>query len=152
MVLARMATSYARGSYHFELPLSCYLCAHVYLLWPFDEAGLRRKVGTLLGIAASGIEHAQPSPASATAARSVLVAEDNVVNQRLIGAILGKGGHRFEIAADGLQCVQAFCRGQFDLVLMDMQMPGMDGFLTKPIRPERMLAAIAEHAAAGLQP
>jgi two-component system sensor histidine kinase/response regulator len=57
----------------------------------------------------------------------VLLAEDNVVNQRLAVRILEKRGHTVSVAATGTQAVAAFEREPFDVVLMDVQMPEMDG-------------------------
>jgi CheY-like chemotaxis protein len=58
----------------------------------------------------------------------ILVAEDNVVNQRLAVRMLGKLGHTADIAPDGVQALNAINRKQYDLVLMDCQMPEMDGY------------------------
>ncbi len=60
--------------------------------------------------------------------RRVLLAEDNAVNQRLAVALLKKQGHTVVIANNGLEAVEALEREQFDVVLMDVQMPVMDGF------------------------
>ena len=57
----------------------------------------------------------------------ILLVEDNAVNQKLASLILSKGQHDFEIAGDGLAAVDAWERGHFDLVLMDIQMPVMGG-------------------------
>jgi signal transduction histidine kinase/CheY-like chemotaxis protein len=57
----------------------------------------------------------------------VLVAEDNAINQRVICTMLDLGGHRWTVANDGAEAVEAVQRSQFDLVLMDVQMPKMDG-------------------------
>ena len=58
----------------------------------------------------------------------VLVAEDNHVNQMLAVALLTKMGHRAEVAGNGKEAVDAVKRLPYDLVLMDVQMPEMDGF------------------------
>jgi two-component system, sensor histidine kinase and response regulator len=58
---------------------------------------------------------------------TVLLAEDNLVNQRLVVRLLEKSGHRVVVAGTGLEALQALEKGSFDLVLMDVQMPEMDG-------------------------
>ncbi|MEO8127872.1 MAG: ATP-binding protein, partial [Bryobacteraceae bacterium] len=58
----------------------------------------------------------------------ILVAEDNAVNQRLISALLMKKGHAVTVVASGTEAVGISARQPFDLILMDMQMPEMDGF------------------------
>ncbi|MGH6981157.1 MAG: response regulator, partial [Stellaceae bacterium] len=69
------------------------------------------------------------APAGQKAARPlhVLLAEDNKINQQVARAIMVKAGHTVEIAANGEEAVSALCRGSFDVVLMDIQMPVMDG-------------------------
>jgi len=61
------------------------------------------------------------------AALSVLLAEDNLVNQRVASALLTKIGHRVTICNNGAEAVQAVMDGEFDVILMDIQMPVMDG-------------------------
>ena len=58
----------------------------------------------------------------------ILVAEDNPLNQRLLRLILEKRGHFTAVAGDGREVLAALARQEFDLVLMDVQMPEMDGF------------------------
>lgn len=65
----------------------------------------------------------------------VLLAEDQPVNQKLVAAVMERLGHRLAIANNGTEAVRALRTGRYDLVLMDIQMPEMDGILaTKIIR------------------
>jgi signal transduction histidine kinase/CheY-like chemotaxis protein len=115
----------------------------------------------------------------------ILVAEDNVVNQKLALRILQQMGYRADLASNGLEAVESVARQVYDVVLMDVQMPemdgldatraicaryaagerpriiamtanamqgdrdeclgaGMDDYLTKPIRVERLVEALAQ--------
>jgi signal transduction histidine kinase/CheY-like chemotaxis protein len=58
----------------------------------------------------------------------ILLAEDNRVNQKLAMRLIEKAGHSALVATDGLEALAALERESFDLILMDMQMPNMDGF------------------------
>jgi len=87
----------------------------------------------------------------------VLLAEDNLVNQKLAAKLLGKKGHLVTIAANGKEAVEHFRRGHFDLILMDVQMPELDGVeATAAIRQHECLTgshipiiALTAHAMAG---
>ena len=59
---------------------------------------------------------------------SFLVAEDNPVNQKLISRLLEKRGHTVVVAQNGREALEALEKQHFDIVLMDVQMPEMDGF------------------------
>ena len=75
-----------------------------------------------------------PAPAAPSALRILLV-EDNDVNQRVAIHLLSRLGHTATIAGNGWEAIEAFSRAPFDLVLMDVMMPVMDGFdATRHIR------------------
>ncbi|MGA2183687.1 MAG: response regulator [Bryobacteraceae bacterium] len=79
----------------------------------------------------------EPAPEAGQSARilSILLAEDNTVNQRLVARLLEKRGHAVEIASNGREAVETFWRQNFDVVLMDVQMPELNGFdATRAIR------------------
>ncbi|TVR44623.1 MAG: response regulator [Planctomycetota bacterium] len=59
---------------------------------------------------------------------TVLVVDDNLVNQKLMQAIVQSIGHRAVVVANGKEAVEAVQLQRFDLVLMDLMMPVMDGF------------------------
>jgi two-component system sensor histidine kinase/response regulator len=59
---------------------------------------------------------------------NILLAEDNLINQTLAIKLLETRGHRVALASNGKEAVEAFKNGDFDLILMDIQMPEMDGF------------------------
>jgi len=68
------------------------------------------------------------APVTSRRALKVLLAEDNAVNTRLMRAILEQRGHVVQAVANGRSAVAAAAKSTFDVVLMDVQMPEMDGF------------------------
>jgi signal transduction histidine kinase/CheY-like chemotaxis protein len=95
-------------------------------------------------VAASDRRESEPS----ARALRVLVADDNAINQRLITALLESAGHSVTVADNGRKAVEAVKLEQFDMVLMDVQMPVMDGIqATDHIRalppPKRNIPIIA---------
>jgi CheY-like chemotaxis protein len=166
-----------------------------YLLKPIRQSELREAVARVLG--AREQEGAIPlvtrfslqDAREPDAFLSVLIAEDNLVNQRLAVRLLEKRGHQVAVAATGLEALKALEKEKFDLVLMDVQMPemdgleatvairqkekgsglhqaivaltahamkgdrekclaaGMDGYLTKPIRPQELDHLLAAYVA-----
>jgi PAS domain S-box-containing protein len=85
----------------------------------------------------------EPDPATATVARDILVAEDHPANRLLLETWLTRHGHRVHCVDDGPGVVAAAASGAFDVILMDRQMPGMDGFAASAaIRDLRGAAAL----------
>jgi len=74
---------------------------------------------------------AEPAPAPGRGSEaSILVVEDNPINQLVVVEQLGKLGHRAKVAASGVEALKILARNRYDLVLMDCQMPEMDGYET----------------------
>ena len=98
---------------------------------PIRQSELLSAIGKALGGSTSGEKAPQPAslpPARERASRRILLAEDNLVNQRLGDRLLEKRGHRVVVAGNGREALAALEQQPFDLVLMDVQMPEMDGF------------------------
>ncbi len=77
----------------------------------------------------------------------ILIAEDNAVNQRLLASLLTRQGHRVVVAANGREALNAFVQQPFDLILMDISMPEMDG-----IEATRLMREHEASSAAGRIP
>jgi signal transduction histidine kinase/DNA-binding response OmpR family regulator len=103
-----------------------------YLLKPIRESELRDAVSRVVGDAAGKASSASSgkaarAPQKAANPLRILVAEDNPVNQKLALRLLEKRGHHVTLAGNGLEVLSLLEHESFDLVLMDVQMPLMDG-------------------------
>ena len=101
-----------------------------YLMKPLKQSELYNVITAALRRSTAGGEPAPAllSPAPARSVGRILLAEDNEVNQTLALRLLQKQGHTVVVATNGVEAVAALEREPFDLVLMDVQMPEMDGF------------------------
>jgi signal transduction histidine kinase len=97
------------------------------------------------------------APAKASAALCILLAEDTHANQKLITTVLRRRGHRVEVVSNGAEAVEAVRQGRYDVILMDIQMPIMDGFeataairaLAEPAIATVPIVALTAHAMQG---
>jgi len=104
----------------------------VYLTKPVGQSELFDAIARVLG---SGESRSKPaalitrhSLREGKRKLNVLLAEDNAVNQKLAARVLEKHGHQVTVTANGREALAALDRENFDVVLMDVQMPEMDGF------------------------
>jgi len=101
---------------------------------PWRRDALIRAVARAFGRSAPAIA-VQAAPAPAQLGGRVLVVDDNSVNRRILARQVELAGASTDTAAGGEEALELMRRGHYDLVLADLQMPGMDGFdLTRRIR------------------
>ncbi len=130
-----------------------------YLIKPMKQSDLLDAILTVLGDKVAGLEPEPPPKPTEEVGRPlrVLLAEDHPVNQKLVTRLLERAGHTVHVAPDGRVAVAALEREPFDLVLMDVQMPEMDGFeATAAIRARErekgghtVIVAMTAHAMKG---
>ncbi len=102
-----------------------------YLMKPIKQSDLLRAIGSALRLTAQVEPRTGLVPGVGRLSRRplhVLLAEDNLVNQRLAVRLLEKAGHTAVIAGNGREALAALERERFDVVLMDVEMPEMGGF------------------------
>ncbi len=110
-----------------------------YLLKPIRQSQLRETLEMVLGSKRGDARRADGrrrtgritgSFARRLKARSlrILLAEDNEINQKMTLALLSRQGHKVDLVKNGVEAVEAVRRATYDMILMDVQMPEMDGF------------------------
>jgi two-component system sensor kinase len=112
-----------------------------------------------LGIPRGREEPDEPSPAPSYGALRILLAEDGPINQEVAVGLLELKGHEVEVADNGKEALEALRRQTFDLVLMDVEMPEMDGLeATRAIRAQEEttgehvpIVAMTAHALTGFR-
>ncbi|MFN7938646.1 MAG: response regulator [Bryobacteraceae bacterium] len=129
-----------------------------YIVKPVSRKSLLRAVEAALNGLPQGTVRRTTHAPRTSPALDVLVAEDNAVNQKLITRLLAKRGHRVVLAVNGLEAVLAVQQKRFDVILMDVQMPELDGIsAARQIRewersqgfPPTRIIALTAHALAG---
>jgi two-component system sensor histidine kinase/response regulator len=128
-----------------------------YLTKPVGQAELLDTILIAIGGASETLAAESGPLASVAGSLRILLAEDNAINSALATAILEKRGHSVAHSGNGREALEAAAREAFDLILMDVQMPEMDGFeATRRIRESERasgrhtpIAAVTAHAMAG---
>jgi two-component system sensor histidine kinase/response regulator len=131
-----------------------------YVVKPVSKAELQRALTGALAKkdpVASSPSHEKPYLRPAAHIRRILLVEDNLVNQKLALRILEKQGHHVTLARNGVEAVEFTAAEKFDVVLMDVQMPEMDGMRATALIREReettcnhvFILAMTAHVMAG---
>jgi signal transduction histidine kinase/DNA-binding response OmpR family regulator len=116
-----------------------------YLTKPISQADLLHAI--LQALSGKPVENGQPGLITRHSIREqkrglrILLAEDNATNQAIVCGVLGRRGHRVEVAVNGRRALEKIEAGNFDLVLMDVQMPELDGLEATALIRNREKAA-----------
>ena len=114
-----------------------------YLLKPVRQSELRHAIARTLNVKEQAkaipmiTQYSMEKSSSRTQGLHILLAEDNPINQKLAVQLLVKRGHQVTVAGTGRQALAALEKGSYDLVLMDVQMPEMDGLEATMLLRER---------------
>ena len=120
-----------------EIPRCRSLGIPCHLTKPVSRAELQESMLRTLGLGAAAAGVSEQNTGDCLRRLSILLAEDNPMNQKLATRLLEKRGHRITTVANGREAVEAHNHEAFDLVLMDVQMPEMDGWkATQVIRTQ----------------
>ena len=128
------------------------------LMKPIKQSELYNTIVRVLGVTPTQQPSEKPAAAEQERPLRVLLAEDSLFNQRLAVTLLEKRGHQVTLAQTGRAAVEAFERETFDVILMDVQMPELDGLeATEQIRrreqddglPRTPIIAMTAHALKG---
>ncbi len=129
------------------------------LLKPLKQSDLLDTILQVFSTPRESTSDTPPSPDELKTTRplQLLLAEDNLINQKLAVALLEKQGHVVTVVSDGQQAVQAVESQDFDAILMDVQMPNMDGLKATQLIRKRAkrgathlpIIAMTAHAMAG---
>ena len=115
-----------------------------YLTKPVSPSDLLRSIRLAIGVQTPSSIVTLPAVGVSASSLSlrILLAEDNLVNQKVAMTMLGKMGHRITLATNGVEALEQWRQSDFDLILMDVQMPEMTGLqATTQIRREEAIGA-----------
>jgi signal transduction histidine kinase/CheY-like chemotaxis protein len=99
----------------------------IHVTRPIVERELIDAIGMALGLLTHHVEYSLPLRMPADDPQRILLVDDNEVNREILGEMIRRLGHLVTLAWDGEEALSALAREKFDLVFMDVQLPGIDG-------------------------
>jgi len=99
----------------------------IHVTRPIVERELIDAIGMALGLMTQKVEYTLPARTRPAQPRRILLVEDNEVNREVLSEMLRRLGHTVTTAVDGESALATLARATFDLVFMDVQLPGIDG-------------------------